>query len=221
MPDKSALVSGKNSTTVNKGPSAPFYKPKWIEALERQLETEESNVTQGYSARNTKKSEINREIAENFWHLWLRFNGIGAVMTIQPPPENFITFKVFPEEWSIKPGYEFGGLDTLALVDMTQEQNRVGDSLIANFYTGEGDDRFRLVFEFIEGERYHKYSGWKKHVARYILFDAPVRSFPMGNFRKSLGAMAKVWFGSHLRRNRKIAVEFVRKNYRLAVTFIK
>lgn len=208
-------------TRIAYEPEPSVRKPKWIEVLEKELELEKSAVRKVDSAQKSRLLRINRELAENFWHLWLRFNSLDAMMTMQPDPQGFINFTVFPDEWRFKPDFDYSALDTIALVDTTQEQDRVGDSLIANYYTAGGECRFRLVFEFLEGEKYHRYAGWKRHIARHTLLDKPLESLTMPDIRKALGDVAKAWYGSYLKESRKVIVKFIRENYPQSETFMK
>jgi hypothetical protein len=79
----------------------------------------------------------------------------------------------------------------------------------------------RLVFELMEGEKYHRYAGWKRHVSQYTLCDLPLGSFKTAVLMRVLGDVVRVWYSSYLKRNRKVLLEAIKKRYRQTETFIR
>jgi len=218
---KSIKKPKSRRTVVKKNTILKTTRAKWITLLEKQLQIEESNADQKTARKDLKKSRINKELLENFWHLWLRFNKLGAVMTLQPPSNTYVSFTMFPDEWKIKNDFNFGAVETIALIDTTQEQNRVGDSLILNYYISRNEIHLRFIFEFLEGEKYHKYSGWKRHIARHVLYDSSLKTIKMHQLHKILGEVVKAWYTSHIERNRKILTSFIRNKFSQREVFIR
>jgi hypothetical protein len=215
------LKEAKPSVTDIVPSVAQHHIPKWIEVLEKELQLEEYATIKATAQQKARIAELSCELAENLWHLWLRFNKLGATMTVQPDPHSFLSFTLFPEQYALKTDFDFSSHDTYALVDTTPEGGHAGDSLIANFYTGEGGLRFRLIFEFVEGERYHRYAGWKRHISRYQLFDALFDRLPRDWLKRSIGDLAKAWYQSYLKGNRRFLLNYVRNNFKLAEQFIR
>ena len=196
-------------------------RPKWIDKLEQELADEEATALRTTHIRDTKKTDINRGLLEDFWRLWLRFYKLNAVMNMQPQPNSFLKFTLYPDEWAFRDDIDFGAFNTIALIDTTQEQNRVGDSLIISYCENVGGTHLKMDFEFAEGEKYHKYAGWKMHVSRYSLCDVPLEGLKISVVLKVLGDVVKAWYLSHIKRNRKIIVDFVRKRYQQTEMFTR
>jgi len=192
----------------------------WFTQLDEELEKKTVQITDNLAEQSTQKDVINRSLVEDLFRIWIRFNKINVHFSMVPDPQSPTfpaQFVVFPEQWSFKPDYPFGELDNGALTDRTQ--GRVGDSLKAWYYSVESQMHFRMVFEFCEGEHYYKYAGWKRIFTQYALLDLPVAKFEEKKYHEVLGDVIKVWYESHLRRDREIVLKHIREKYEKGETF--
>ena len=192
----------------------------WFTQLDEELEKKTVQITDNLAEQSTQKDVINKSLVEDLFRIWIRFNKINVHFSMVPDPQSPTfpaQFVVFPEQWSFKPDYPFGDLDNTALTDRTQ--GRVGDSLKAWYYSVESQMHFRMVFEFCEGEHYYKYAGWKRIFTQYALLDLPVNKFEEKKYHEVLGDVIKVWYESHLRRDREIVLKHIREKYEKGETF--
>lgn len=189
----------------------------WFTQLDEELQKKVTEITDNFVEQNTQKAAINRSLLEDFFRIWIRFNKINVHFTLVPEASNFAQFVVYPEQWSFKPDFDFGGVDNVSLTDRTQ--GRVGDSLKAWYYSVDSQTHLRLAFEFCEGEHYYKYAGWKRIFSNYILLDLPVTKFDEKRYHELLADVIKTWYESHLRRDREIILKHLREKYEKGETF--
>ncbi len=192
----------------------------WFAQLDEELEKKTLQITDNLVEQSTQKIEVNRNLLGDFFRIWARFNKINAHFTMQPDPQgamSFAQFVVFPDQWCLKEDFDFRSVDNVSLTDRTQ--GRVGDSLKAWYYAVDSQTHFRLAFEFCEGEHYYKYAGWKRIFSNYILIDTPVTKFDEKKYHEVLADVVKVWYESHLRRDREIILKHLREKYEKGETF--
>ena len=117
------------------------------------------------------RAEVNRRLLQDFWEIHNQFDDVGSHLTIEPSQTLFATFAEFPDKWSFRENFDFGGVKTIELRDRTQ--GWVGFTLRFWFYnTNEGRPHFRGVFEWTDGETYHRVLGLDAH-------DEPGRALTM------------------------------------------
>lgn len=189
----------------------------WFAQLDEELEKKTLQITDNLVEQTNQKSDVNRNLLNDLFRIWARFNKINVHMSMVPDPQTFAHFVVYPDQWDIKPDFNFSGVDNVALTDRTQ--GRVGDSLKAWFYSVDSLTHFRLAFEYCEGEHYYKYAGWKRIFSNYTLMDVPVAKFDEKKFHEVLADVVKVWYESHLRRDREIVLKHLREKYEKGETF--
>ena len=205
-------------------PSKPKKQTKeedWFEALDKELAERTSEVVNDIGEKNTIKESINKTLVEDFWKIWLRFHQINIHFTMEPTSYEFARFdeKEYPYSWDLKDSYNFGALNKILLIDRTQDQGRIGDSVQAYYYR-EGDKiHIRLIFEYCEGEHYYKYSGWKRIFTQYVIYDQPLERIDVDKIHDALGDVIKSWYESHLRRNRQIILDHMKDSYEKGETF--
>ena len=76
-----------------------------------------------------------------------------------------------------------------------------------------------MVFEFCEGEHYYKYSGWKRIFGQYVLYDEYLDKVSLKRIHEVLADVVKVWYESHLRRNRDLILNHIKDNYERGESF--
>ena len=189
----------------------------WFAQLDLELEKKTTQITDNFTEQNSQKGTINRVLLEDFFKIWSRFNKINAHFTLVPEKESYVAFEVYPDKWSMKPDYDFVGVDNAYLFDRTQ--TRVGDSIKVWYYNVDSQTHLRAVFEFCEGEHYYKYAGWKRIFSKYFLLDVTVLKFDEKKYHEVLGDIIKGWYESHLRRDREILLKHIREKYEKGETF--
>ena len=198
-------------------PKAEGKEADWFTELDQELEKKMLQITDNIVEQNTSKVAINKSLLDDFYRIWLRFNKINVHFTMLPESSTFAQFVVYPDQWSFKPDYDFGGVDNITLTDRTQ--GRVGDSLKAWYYSVDSQTHFRMAFEYCEGEHYYKYAGWKRIFSSYNLLDVPVAKFDEKRYHEVLADIIKAWYESHLRRDREIVLKHFREKYEKGETF--
>lgn len=191
----------------------------WLDALDADLAKRAEEIHEDIVEQSTKKGEINRELIGDFWRIWLRFNKINVHLTIEPPSERFANFTRFPEQWSLKEDLDWGDVRDIQLLDRTQDQGRVGDSIKCWYYARDSKTHFRMIFEYCEGEHYYKYAGWKRIFSQYVLYDANLERFDAGKLHEILADSIRTWYESHLRRDREIILKHLKDKYERGETF--
>jgi hypothetical protein len=198
-------------------PKAEGKDADWFAELDAELEKKMLQINDNIVEQSTQKVTINKSLLEDFYRVWIRFNKINVHFTLLPEAGTFAQFVVYPEQWNFKPDFDFGSIDNITLTDRTQ--GRVGDSLKAWYYSVDSQTHFRIAFEFCEGEHYYKYAGWKRIFSQYVLLDVPVAKFEDKRYHEILADLIKVWYESHLRRDREIVLKQLREKYEKGETF--
>ncbi|HEX7392077.1 MAG TPA: hypothetical protein VF374_03915 [Thermoplasmata archaeon] len=189
----------------------------WFTQLDEELEKKMLQITDNLVEQNTQKVVINKALLEDFFRIWLRFNKINVHFSMVPESSAFAAFVVYPEQWSFKTDFDFAGVDNVSLTDRTQ--GRVGDSLKSWYYSIDSQTHFRMAFEYCEGEHYYKYAGWKRIFSQYVLLDVPVVKYEDKRYHEVVADVIKVWYESHLRRDREIILKHLREKYEKGETF--
>ncbi|MCD6461695.1 MAG: hypothetical protein J7L61_03025 [Thermoplasmata archaeon] len=191
----------------------------WFAALDQELAQKEEEIKQDVGVQNTKKGEVNRTLIEDFWRIWNKFNNINVHFTMEPSHSAFAQFERFPDLWEFKPNFNFSAVNSISLVDRTQDQGRMGDSIKVRYYNKGDKVALRMVFEFCEGEHYYKYSGWKRIFGQYVLYDEYLDKVSLKRIHEVLADVVKVWYESHLRRNRDLILNHIKDNYERGESF--
>ncbi len=187
----------------------------WFDELDAELEEKTVEIIKDLGEKETKLAELNKEFIKDFWRIWIRFEKLNVHFSIRPDKSSFANFKKFPDEWEFKEDFDFSEVRSIELMDKTQIDDRTGDTLVLEYYMEDDDIRVGLFFEFCEGETYYKYSGWKRIFARYALFDSdfPLSKKQQEEYHEILKECVKLWYESHLKRDRSIIIDYIKDNY--------
>ncbi len=193
----------------------------WFSALDAELEKKTQEIVKEVGAESVEREGLNRQLIDDFWKIWKRFNKVNVHLSIEPSYNDWGLFAdTFPDgEWTWKPGFRPAGISNLQLVDRTMEQGRVGDALKVTYYNVEDRPRLKVTFEYCEGEHYYKYSGWKRIWSVHTLYDELLERVNAKDLHKLFSDVVKVWYESHLRRNRDILIRHLKKTYERVETF--
>jgi len=205
--------------TATKKASKNANKEDWFDKLEKELETKTKKIYTDLSVQNKTKVNINETLIEDLWKIWLKFNEINVHFTLEPPSSQWAIFEEYPDIWRLKDDVNYSSINLITLTDTTRAEGRTGDSLKILYYDSDNKESLRLAFEFCEGEKYYKYSGWKRVYSQYILYDAEVKKVNLDKIHEILADIIKAWFESHLRRKRDVIISHIKENYEKGETF--
>lgn len=193
----------------------------WFDSLDAELQKKTAEILQDVGQQTSKRTDLNKSLIEDCWKIWKRFNAMNVHLTLDPNYDRWAVFPdTFPEgEWRWREGFNAAAVNAITLTDRTQDQGRIGDALKIQYYDTDGKARVRMTFEYCEGEHYYKYSGWKRIWSVHTLIDTAVDRLDMDNVHKVLGDVVKVWYESHLRRNRDLLIRHLKKNYERVETY--
>lgn len=193
----------------------------WFASLDAELERKTMEVTKDLGEQHHARLEINRTLIADFWKIWKRFNKISVHCALEPNYGSWGVFTdTFPDgDWHWRPGFNPATVQAIQLHDRTMDQGRVGDALKVSYLDVDGKSRLKVIFEYSEGEHYYKYSGWKRIWTIHTLYDQAVERVELDDLHKMLADLVKVWYESHLRRNRDILVKYLKQTYEKVETF--
>lgn len=193
----------------------------WFAALDAELEARIQEVVEDTTQTHAVRDELNRTLLEDFWRIWTRFHKSGIHFSMEPSYSQFATFNPFPDGMELKETYDFAGLGRIALFDRSQTENRNGDTLKIEHYHVDGAARLRMIFEFCEGEHYHKYSGWMKVFKQAILYDSQLDKVKLDQIHNILADVIRAWYESHLTTDRKMLIDHLREEYEEGESFTR
>ena len=166
------------------------------------------------------RAEVNRRLLQDFWEIHNQFDDAGAHLVIEPSQTLFATFAEFPDKWAFRENFDFGGVKTIELLDRTQ--GWVGFTLRFWFYnTPEGRPHFRGVFEWTDGESYHRYSGWMRMMSQAVLFDSAEDEVHVSDLHKVLKDVVVEWYSAHLARTPETLVAHLKEKYPKGASYAK
>jgi hypothetical protein len=191
----------------------------WFEALNDLVDKERTEFDRNVNTFNARKADVNKVVLNDLVKVWQKFDELRIHFTLDPDPHEFAVFDEHFKTWTIKSSFDFASVNSIGLRDRTQEGGRVGDAVRAWFYNFENETRFRVVFEFCEGEHYYKYSGWKRIFAQHILYDAPIEKVNFDLIHEVFTDVFKKWFESHLKKARDVVVKHIKDTYEKGESF--
>lgn len=192
----------------------------WFSKLDEQLTKKEKEVMKDSSLTTGKKSEFNKKILTDLWQTWVRFNKQNIHFTIDPPPNKWLEFSNYPEKFQLSKDFFFENVNNITFRDTAGEMERLGDSLKIIYKKAESES-VSALFEFSEGEKYDRYTGWHRYFTQYILYESPMKSAKVGEIEEVLLGVMTKWYESQLRRNRDLIIEEIKGNYKKGETFIE
>lgn len=191
----------------------------WFEKLRSDLNKKSEEILKSYNLESDKKRSINIEMVQDLWKIYLKFVDVNVHFTLEPPATNWASFTDYPTTWKIRDEYNFGALNTISFVDTTREDDRTGDALKMIYELGPDGENIKISFEFFEGEKYYKYSGWKRTYAKHTLYENLVSKASIDDIHNILATLILKWYESHLKRDRNFLINYVKEKYPLSESF--
>lgn len=200
-------------------PKGNVDKGDWFADLDAELEEKTQNIIKDVEELNAQRAKVNRTLIEDLARIQARFGKIDVHLTMEPAKNVFSEPTSIPEKYVMREDFDYAGVKNIQLVDRTQEQGRMGDSLKVWYYNDELTMRLRMVFEYCEGEHYYKYAGWKRMFGQFVIYDSPLGEVDMDELHEALGEVVKAWYESHLRRNREQLISALKERFEKGETF--
>jgi len=158
------------------------------------------------------RAELNRRLLQDLWEVHNQFEDVSVHLTLDPSQTLFATFVEYPTNWTFKTSFDFAGVKTIELKDRTQ--GWVGFTLRFWYYTTpEGKAHFRGIFEWSDGESYHRYTGWMRTISQAVLYDAAETSVSLRELHAVLRDLIVKWYQAHLERSPELLVEHLKEKY--------
>ena len=112
-------------------PKAKGQGKDWFDSLDIELEKRTHEIAADVGEQVSRKVELNKTLIEDLFKVWKRFNKINITLTMDPSYNSFAVFDdTFPDgEWHWRPGFNPTAVNSIQIVDRTQDQGRVGDAL--------------------------------------------------------------------------------------------
>jgi hypothetical protein len=200
-------------------PKASSDKDDWIRQLDAELEKQTQDIKKDVAELQDQMGALNKTLISDFDQIKERFDKQKIFLTMEPQRSVYAQQDDTLENWDFKRDFRPEDIRNLQLIDRTQEQGRMGDSLKVWYYNDNGTVRLRMIFEYCEGEHYYKYAGWKRVFGQFVLYDAALSDIDINEIHDKMAIVAKSWFESHLRHNREVLINALKDNFEKGETF--
>jgi hypothetical protein len=168
----------------------------------------------------THRSELNKRLLQDLWEVHNQFEEVSVHLTIDPSQTLFATFVEYPTKWTFRDSFDFGGVKTIELAD--RAAGWVGFTLRFWYYrTPEGANHLRGIFEWCEGESYHRYSGWMRMMSQAVLFDAAEDEAKISDLHRILKDVVVQWYAAHLERTPEKLIAHLKDKYPKGASYAK
>ena len=194
-------------------------KDDWIKQLDAELEEQTQTILSDAAELQGQLIAVNRTLLSDFDKIKERFDKQRIYLTMEPQRTLYAHQDDTLEKWEFRPDFRFQDVRNIQLIDRTQEQGRMGDSLKVWYYNDNGTMHIRMIFEYCEGEHYYKYAGWKRVFGQFVIYDAPLKDADVDAIHQKMGVVIKAWFESHLRHNREVLIAALKENFEKGETF--
>jgi hypothetical protein len=168
----------------------------------------------------TQRADLNRRLLQDLWEVHNQFEEISAHLAIDPSQTLFATFAEYPTKWTFKENFDFGAVKTIELGDRVQ--GWVGFTLRFWYYRSpDGRSRLRGIFEWCDGESYHRYSGWMRMMSQAVLFDSAEEEVDLKELHRVLKDVVVHWYSAHLERTPESLVAHLKEAYPKGASYAK
>lgn len=208
------------SPTPEANPPAPMPEDDFVSSLKLELaRTQETAGAKG-TEDLSHRAELNRRILQDLWEVHNQFEEISVHVTIDPSQTLFATFVEYPTKWGFKENFDFGAVKTIELAD--REHGWGGFALRIWYYrTADGKGRLRGIFEWTEGESYHRYSGWMRMMRQAVLYDSEEDRVSIKEFHQVLRDVVVKWYAAHIDRKPEDFIEHLQEKYPKGASYAK
>ena len=192
----------------------------FLTSLKEELQRTQKLATTRAEEDPSRRAGVNRRLLQDLWEIHNIFEDLGVHLTMEPSQTLFATFTEFPQKWAFKDTFDFGAVQLLELKD--RAPSWLGSGLKVWYYPDpKGRPRLRMVFEWCEGETYHKYSGWMRVIRQAILFDELLESVSVVALHKALRELVLAWYTSHVKNDPAVLTDHLTEHYPKGATETK
>jgi hypothetical protein len=168
----------------------------------------------------THRSKLSQRLLQDLWEVHNQFEDIGVHLTIDPSQTLFATFVEYPTTWTFRESFDFGAVKTIELAD--RASGWVGFTLRSWYYrTPEGKTHLRSIFEWCDGESYHRYSGWMRMMSQAVLYDAAEDEVEVKELHRILRDVVVQWYAAHLEKTPERFVAHLKEKYPKGASYAK
>jgi hypothetical protein len=191
---------------------APLPEDDFVASLKSELAKTQRASTKETGEDLTHRGELNRRFLQDLWEVHNQFENAAIHLTVEPSQTLFATFVEYPGQWMFKESFDFGAIKTIELRDRTQ--GWVGFTLRFWYYsTPEGKAHLRGVYEWCEGESYHRYTGWMRMMSQAVLFDHPEEKADLREIHRILKDIVVAWYTAHLEHAPEKLTDHLKEKY--------
>jgi hypothetical protein len=166
------------------------------------------------------RAKLNQRLLQDLWEVHNQFEEVGVHLAIDPSQTLFATFVEYPTTWTFKENFDFGAVKTIELGD--RAPGWVGFTLRSWYYrTPEGRTHLRSIFEWCDGESYHRYSGWMRMMSQAVLYDAAEEDVDVKELHRILRDVVVQWYGAHLEKTPAVFVAHLKEKYPKGASYAK
>ncbi len=205
-------------------PEVPVAKTKPEDDFVTSLKSDLVRTQQAAGAKTgedlTHRAKLNQRLLQDLWEVHNQFEDIGVHLTIDPSQTLFATFVEYPTTWTFRDNFDFGAVKTIELAD--RSSGWVGFTLRNWYYrTPEGKTHLRSIFEWCDGESYHRYSGWMRMMSQAVLYDAAEDEVEVKELHRILRDVVVQWYGAHLEKTPEKFVAHLKEKYPKGASYAK
>ena len=209
------------SPTPEANPPAPLPEDDFVSSLKSDLARTQRQIEGAKVVEDLRhRGELNKRLLQDLWEVHNQFEEISVHLTVEPSQTLFATFVEYPTKWSFRDSFDFGAVKTIELTDRSQGWG--GFTLRFWYYrTPEGRRRLRGIFEWCDGETYHRYSGWMRLMMQAVLYDAEEDRANLREIHQILRDIVVKWYASHLDRRPEEFIAHLKEKYPRGTTYSK
>ncbi len=200
------------SPTPEASPAAQLPEDDFVASLKGELVRAQKAAEVKPGEDLAHRGELNKRLLQDLWEIHNQFEEISVHLTVEPSQTLFATFVEYPQKWTFRETFDFGAVKTVELKDRTPAW--LGSTLRFWYYkTPEGKNHLRGIFEWCEGESYHRYSGWMRMMAQAVLYDAGETAVNLREIHQILRDVVVKWYTAHIDRTPDQFVAHLREKY--------
>ncbi len=200
--------------------SAPGPEDDFVHSLKAELQRSQKSLSAQGTEDLSERAALNQKLLQDLWEIHNQFEDASIHLTIEPSQTLFATFTEFPTTWMFKSSFDFGAVKTLELKDRTQ--GWLGFVLRFWYYaTPDGATRFRGIFEWSDGESYHRYTGWMRMMSQAVLYDESEKHVNLRELHRVLKDTVVAWYGAHLENAPEKFIQHLKEAYPKGASYAK
>ncbi|HUI38933.1 MAG TPA: hypothetical protein VLY85_04810 [Thermoplasmata archaeon] len=192
----------------------------FVSSLKSELVRSQKAAGEKGEEDSTHRGETNKRLLQDLWEVHNQFEDVSVHLTIEPSQTLFATFVEYPQKWTFKENFDFGAVKTIELHDRTP--GWLGFTMRFWYYRNpEGNSHLRGIYEWCEGESYHKYTGWMRMMNQAVLYDAPEDGVDFRALHPVLKDVVVSWYSAHLQRSPEALMSHLKEKFPKGASYAK